>query len=348
MFDRICIRQNDQTFLADLGFIAETLLYYKQVVLIAGQETLPTLINNCEVGILKELLTSKLLRICVCENMLGVGSQTNSEGITEHIVTSFSSEKLKTENYLYETLFRTNQRKGYSKRIVKQILPLVESISYDGQIGDMVKVDLSEQSYTKSAICDMIRYYSPDYDISPNQFEYSYEALEKSNWFGGETFLFKTNLDYDKINKSIPNNPDGQMINPTGIMLNILETRGDMHLASMLEAEIATSAVHTSLMKLKFKEIYTKTKKSQDEIFQFNQFTLDSGHAIAETINEGKKDFKDFIKILEKAEKFKGWLENIGEDKSVIKEYYKVVTSETWIDNLPHRIARWSFLREPV
>lgn len=343
MFQRICVRQNDQTFKADIGFIAESLLYYKQVILIAGQQTLPTLLKHGDIGIILDLLSSKLLRICVCEDMLGVGSQINEAGKTEHVVTKLTSDSLKTEAYLYETLFRYTGRQGYSRRIVQRILPFVESISFNKEIGDMVRGDLSENTYTKSAICDMIKYYSPDYDITPNQFEYSYTPTGNENWFGGKTFLFDSNLDFDKINKAIQNNPDGKIISPTGVMLNILETRGDMHIASLLNAEIATSAVHTSLMKLKFKEIYTKTKKSQNEIFQFNEFTLDNGNAIAEILNEGSRDFKDFIKILDKAEKFKNWLTSIQDDKSIIKEYHKAVASDTWIDKLPHKIARWSF-----
>ena len=198
MFKRICVRQNDQTFTADIGFVAESLLYYKQVILIAGQQTLPTLLKHGDIGIIQELLSSKLLRICVCEDMLGVGSQNNAAGKTEHVVTSFTSDSLKAENYLFETLYRSNERRGYSKRIIQRILPFVESISYNKDIGEMVREDLNEHSYTKSAICDMIKYYAPNYDITPNQFEYSCESTGNVNWFGGKSFFFKSNLDLKK------------------------------------------------------------------------------------------------------------------------------------------------------
>ncbi|MBK9045932.1 MAG: hypothetical protein IPL74_04240 [Bacteroidetes bacterium] len=348
MFQRICVRQNDPTFKADIGFIAESLLYYKQVILIAGQQTLPTLLRHGDIGIIHDLLSSKLLGICVCEDMLGVGSQINETGRTEHVVTSFTSDLLKTEALFLRLFFGTQIGKGYSRRAVQRILLFVETVLFNKEIGDMVREDLSEESYTKSAICDMIRYYSPEYDITPNQFEYSYMPTGNENWFGGKTFYFDTNLDFEKINRAIADNPDGKKLSITQLMLNILETRGDMHLASQLDAEIATSAIHTSLMKLKFKEIYTKTTKSKDEIFQFNEFTLDNGNAIAETLNDGTRDFRDFIKVLEKAEKFKGWLDSIGEDKSIIKEYYKAVSSDTWIDKLPNKVASLEFLLQAL
>ncbi|MFN8165870.1 MAG: hypothetical protein U0X76_06790, partial [Bacteroidia bacterium] len=155
-------------------------------------------------------------------------------------------------------------------------------------------------------------------------------------------FLFNTNLDLEEINKQITNNPDGKIINTSGLMLNVLETRGDMHLASSLNAEIATSEIHTALMRLKFKDIYEKTTKNKDNLYQFNDFILSNGHAIRETINNGGKEFKDFIEILNRAAKFKAWLSNIGEDKSIIKEYYEAVTKETWVDKLPSKAIRWS------
>jgi hypothetical protein len=116
-----------------------------------------------------------------------------------------------------------------------------------------------------------------------------------------------------------------------------------MHIASSLNAEIATNPINTQLMKLKFNDIYEKSTKSSDEIFQFNDFTLDRAHAIREVINSGEREFKDFLAILNKADEFRSWLHNIEDDKSIIKEYHSAVTSETWVDKLPGKSLRWSF-----
>jgi len=122
-----------------------------------------------------------------------------------------------------------------------------------------------------------------------------------------------------------------------------LETRGDMHLASDLNAEIATTGIQTSLMKLKFHDIYRRTTKSSTDLFQFNDFILSKGHAISEVINNGDKNFDDFFSVLDKADKFKDWLKNIGDDKDIIREYHAAVTKGTWIDKLPSKSLRWSF-----
>jgi hypothetical protein len=150
-------------------------------------------------------------------------------------------------------------------------------------------------------------------------------------------------LNYEEINKHIPNNPDGKMISSTRLILNIQETRGDMHLAAALDAEIATTPINMHLMRLKFKNIYQKSQKSSDDLYQFNDFILDNGHAIREAINSGEKNFNDFLTILEKAAKFKDWLKKVDDDQNIIKEYYKAVTRETWVDKLPGKSFRWAF-----
>ena len=63
MFQTICIKPNEITYPTDIGFIAENLLYYENVHVIAGMDTFPIFINNCGIGTLVELLTNRNLKI---------------------------------------------------------------------------------------------------------------------------------------------------------------------------------------------------------------------------------------------------------------------------------------------
>jgi hypothetical protein len=336
MFQKICIKPNDQTFPTDIGFIAENLLYYQNVDIIAGTDTIPILVNNCGVDTIIELLTNRNLRILLRENLLGVANQQTNIGQTLTDVMLVSSPNLTKEEMIFRGIFQASGRRGYSKRVTQKLMPYVETIRYQNDICDLVREDINNSSYFKQAIIDTVKFYNPALTLRQEEIDYSFI---KTN--GG--FLFQTNLNYELINKNIPNNPDGKLINPTGLILNILETRGDMHLASELNAEIATSSIHTELMKIKFHDIYKRTTQSSTELFQFNDFVLSHGHAIREIINNGDKNFSDFFNVLDKADKFREWLKDIGEDKSVIQEYHKAVTSETWVDKLPSKVFRWSF-----
>lgn len=336
MFKSICIKSSDSKFPTDIGFIAENLLYYQNVHIIAGADTLPILVNNCGVDSLIELLTNRNLKIHIRENMLCVIEKKTVDGTNLTDAALFTSNGLTKEEVLFRGIFKASGRRGYSKRTTNKLLPLVDTIKYEDNICDLVRDDIGDSDYFKQSIIETIKFYNPNLTLRPEEINY---IFEKQN----DGYIFETDLNYDLINKQLPNNPSGTIINPSSIMLNILETRGDMHLASNLNAEIATTSINTLLMKIKFHDIYKKTAKSSDELFQFNDFTLSNGHAIKEVLNNGDKNFDDFLKILDKADKYRNWLNNIDEDKNIIQEFHSAVTRETWIDKIPSKTFRWSF-----
>lgn len=336
MFQSICIKPNEITYPTDIGFIAENLLYYQKVHVVASTDTFPILLNNCGIDTLLELLTNRNLKILLRENLIGIAS--HQSGIEQSLtdVVLMSSESLKKEEMIFRGIFKATGRRGYSMRITQKLFPLIDTINYQNNICDLVREDLRNTNYIKQSIIEIINFYNPVLTLRPDEIEYEFV---KTN----EAYLFHTNLNYEEINKNIPNNPDGKIINPTGLMLNIMETRGDMHLAADLGAEIATTGIQTSLMKIKFHDIYNRTSKSSLDLYQFNDFILSNGHAIREVINNGDKSFDDFLSVLDKADRFKDWLKNIGDDKNILKEYHAAVTRETWVDKLPSKSFRWSF-----
>jgi len=336
MFKTICIKPNEGAFPTDIGLLAENLLYYEKVILIASTDTFSILLNKCGVDTLLELLKKGNLKLLIRENLLGTMSQTLSNGNIINDVALISSEKITTENVVFNGLFNATGRRGYSKRTTNKLLDFIEPVKYDTGICDFVRNDLDDETYVKQTIIDTLQFYNPKLILSADDIHYEKIKTDKG-------FFFGTNLNYAEINKLIPNNPDGKKINSTGLILNIQETRGDMHLAAALGSEISTTPIQIQLMKLKFKDIYQKSQQSSGNLYQFNDFILDKGHAIREVINSGEKSIKDFLIILEKAEKFKNWLSKVEDDQNIIKEYHKAVTQETWVDKLPGKSFRWAF-----
>jgi hypothetical protein len=122
MFDRICIKPTEGTFPTDIGFIAENLLYYEQVIVIASTDTLPILLNNCDVEYLIELMRMGNLKILIKENLLGTMSQNMTDGRVINDVMLVSSESLTTEKIVFESVLNTTGRRGHSKRVSKRLL----------------------------------------------------------------------------------------------------------------------------------------------------------------------------------------------------------------------------------
>lgn len=334
MFQKICIKPNKGTFPTDIGLLAENLLYYNKVILVAGTDTLPTLLRHCDVDTIVEILKRGNLEIRVQENLLGT-MQREISGKIIHDVALWSSKNLNTEEVVFRGLFEVSGRRGYSRRNTNKLLNYIVPIKYDEQITNFINQDLEDEKFVKQAMIDILQIRNPDLNIPFDSF-YCKRTMTPNG------FYLESNLDFDLINRHLPNNSDGQLFRPTGIILNIQETRGDMHLAATLGAEISTTPIHTQLMKRKFQDIYRKSTKSFEDLQQFNDFILDNGHAIKEAINSGERNLKDFLPILEKADKFREWIHQVGDDKNLIKEYHKAVVKETWVDKLPAKSVRFS------
>lgn len=324
MFEKICIKPTTNENPTDIGFIAENLLYYQDVNVIVAPNTIPVFLNNCGVDTLIELLTHRNLNLYVRKNILGVSIHKDSIGEDLYAFDLFSSNSLDREEVVFRGIFETTGRRGYSKRIAQRIAPHIKEITYPKEIYEHINDDIRNPIYVNRAI---------------------YETLKKKNIEIDPVDMQCMFVDSDNKYKLITNfsNENNTVIDPSSLLLNIIETRGDIQLSAFLDAEIATTEINTALMKIKFKDIYDRVFKSKEDLFQFNDFILNDGYAIREVINNGEKNFTDFLKVLDKSDKFRDWLKNIDDERNIIKEYHNAVTKETWVDKLPAKAFRWSF-----
>src|SRR5690554_1306964 len=142
MFKKICIKPIENTFPTDIGFIAENLLYYDRVIIIASTDTIPILINNCEIDALIELLKQGKLKILIKENMLGTMSKKLTEDVELNDVILFSSKSITVEEVVFKGLYKATSRRGYSKRNTKKLVEFIEAFKYDEGICGLIRNDL--------------------------------------------------------------------------------------------------------------------------------------------------------------------------------------------------------------
>lgn len=323
MFEKICIKPTTLNNPTDIGFIAENLLYYQDVNVIVAPDTIPIFLNNCGEDTLIELLTHRNLNLYVRNNILGIAVHKDTHGENSYAFDLFSSRSLDREEVVFRGIFKSTGRRGYSKRIAQRIAPHIKEIEYKKEIYEHIKEDVQDSNYVNRVITEMLK--SKNIQINITDIE----------------CMFLCNNDKYKFVTNFSNN--GDVIDHSSLLLNIIETRGDVHLSASLNAEIATTDMNTSLMKIKFRDMYNKVLKNNEDLFQFNDFILNNGHAIREVINDGERTFTDFLKVLDKSDKFRDWLQNIDEKGNIIKEYHNAVTKETWVDKLPAKSFRWSF-----
>ncbi len=333
MFKSICIIPNNRTFPTDIGFIAETLLYYERVNLIIAADSILTLLENCEFSDLKELVDRGSLKLYMRNNHFGTVSRQQPNGKVTYDLANYVFSNIAMEKIVFQTIFKyTNKRRGYSNRLTNKFLEIIEPIEYENDLREKVFEDLDDYEYVKSALEIIINSYNPNLQINKNLLDYKKE-MGHDGWLN-----FTTNIDFDNLNKVLPK---GVKLDESHIINQIQNARADLHFSANLNSELATSSIQEHLVNLKFSNIFSKSKKSKDELMNFNKFILNDSFAIREAINSKEKSFSDFISILHKASKYKDWLSKVEEDKNLIKEYHEAVTQNTWIEKLPAKSIRW-------
>src|ERR1700677_3833847 len=117
MFDSICIRrQNLLGPPVDLGFLAEAMIFYRQVHLVADRSMLSYLLRTCGPDAMKAAVSEGLLTISFLENMLGVQTVTERCGLKQHRLSFVSSPSLTLEAYVERELFALTGKRGNSRR----------------------------------------------------------------------------------------------------------------------------------------------------------------------------------------------------------------------------------------
>jgi hypothetical protein len=336
MLENICIIHNEKENIADIGLIAESLLFYDTVHLVASMDTIPLLLQHCEVSHIKDLVQSDRLKIYYRENHLGAFSMKMPDGREVNDVPLISSPNHSLEYYLYRSFFLASKRKGYSRRMTRKLIDLFDVIKYDSGISDVIRGDLDQESYVKESIVQSIKFFNPDCQITPDDFDYRKTPTKQG-------FFFETDLNFDEINHSLKiGGKQNKILSNSSFILNIQEVRGDMQLASKLDSDLLTSELRSNIIKLKFSSIFEQTESNQSDIHQFCDVVLDEGNAIREAVNSKEKKFVDFLKLLAKADKFREWKTELSDNTSILKEYYKQTTEKTWIERLPGKGFRWS------
>lgn len=349
MFDSIIIRRSlPGSPKIDMGLLAECLIFYNEVHLIADMSMLRLLVENIGLETTEELINRKFLRLSFSPFMTGTRTQskfTQQESFDYCTFTKVSQNKNKPdfEALFFEMLEKGSGKKGKSRRVGSRIFNNVDIIELDKLvpidkgIPEITRRDLDNQSFVKSAIETAIHHLSPDFQLAPN---WDFRTIRHSKGFN-----ILTNIDFGDLNKakSEAHFPDPKsVLSRAYLMDTILKANEDLFLSAHYKSEIVTKSITSSIIELKLSNIMERTKKSEHVRSLFQKTVISDAKMIREVINKDEKKFKDILPLLDKSKEFKSWLQQKGDETNLIKEYYRNVIGKTWLEKLPGKILRFS------
>ncbi|NIV16567.1 MAG: hypothetical protein GWN62_36550 [Aliifodinibius sp.] len=335
MFDRICIppKYPEQTYF-DLGLLAESLIFYREVIIIVRYASLKGLLSQCNNEVLVRLLQKGRLKVKYLNNLFGAISQYENTPLAQYDIGFISARKHKLFNASQKIFQDITGKKGKGRRLGNRFANLVEEISYAPNIASQIREELFEGKYISDYITNRIIKKNKHIDPSISK-----NIVFKFGNLVNKGYSVETNIDLDYISKLIK---DDNLKNPSTILSNYGTTIADLSLWSQYDTEVAIDDNHSDVLKSRFNLIYEKRESSKENLSKFQDFIFEDSKAIRESINCGKHKFEDIEPILDKSEKFSNWLQCKDPDKDLLKEYFREVTADSWIDKLPSKFTRWA------
>lgn len=349
MFDSIIIRKSlPGSADVDIGLMAECLLFYEKLHLIADMSMLRKIVEHIGLDVLEELINQK--HIILSFSPFITGTRAKAEFTPQETFDYCSIIKVPGKNrkpdfeaLFFEMLEKGSGKKGKSRRVGNRlfektkIIELDKIVPVEKGIPEISRRDLDNPEFLSSALKIAVNHLAPQYTLPPN---WKFDVFRHRNGFN-----VSTNIDFEKLNKwkSKEHFPDPKSKLTRSYLLDtILKANEDLFLSAHFNSEIVTKSLTASIIELKLSEVIEKTRLNAENLRLFQDVVLSEAKTIREVINEGKKEFKEILPLIEKSYKFKHWIQHKGDNANLIKEYYQAISEKTWIQKLPSKILRFS------
>lgn len=348
MFESILIRRHlDGQKSVDAGMIAETLLFYEHVHVVADENLLLDLLRFIGVPTILKMLDLNIISLTYIRETLGVVSNSLPTGMQFHNFAAFelggkTKKRLSNAEVIERVVERVLGKSRETKRVTMRLLNKItfRSLGISKALPQgfpaLVREDLHDTSFVTKAVEHTICTLVPEV-VLPDRWTFGV------NFASDESFIVGTTLDFEKLNtqyhKRVP--PEDSSLSPAFLLAFLCNARADAYFAADYMAEIVTTPMASGIIRAKFQELLAKRERSASQIELFQSQFLDDARAVREAINSGERTFDEFLTILERAQKFKKWLGERNPDTELLREYYKTVTSESWVDRLPSKSLRF-------
>ncbi|MDR9839819.1 hypothetical protein [Herbaspirillum huttiense] len=346
MFEKIVLRRSSNGPAISIGDVAEALLFYQNVHLVLDYGSLNSLLNAIHMDGLLNLLSRKNVTAVYCEETLGI-STTKIGAFEYYRPVAFwisGSEQDGPATTRRAQLIQTLTTSGYDKKQATKFadsfvnrVPLKRLAANDFIKGGVVKAattDFLTKEYSEVALRKIIEATvgAPVLD----------EKFRFEIYQSGEDLVTLSNVDIQAINDSRKRiNPQLDEISRATFLSEMLNATADTHLAAHYGGELQTSAMTSSLIRLRHELLLRKIGIDRNELTNFHEIILPDSPMLSEVINSGERSFDEFLMVLDKSQKFRDWMKGVNPDEKLVAAYLRDVTADSWLDKFKGKGLRY-------
>jgi hypothetical protein len=330
MFERICVpplRDGGKRF--DLGLLAEGLLFYRDVVVQLHPSSVEGFFRDCPPDVLLELHAQGHLRIVYLDSLYATFTHSEARCPAQFDPCLISADKFDLECVARGALINVTGKTGRGRRLAERFLDIAEPVSYPEGTTECVRNDLRDGKYVESYISHVLQSRGLDRtDMSP-RFRFG-DHLDRG-------FTIDSNIDFQEMEaRGVV-----ELSDPSSILTTYGTAVANLALWSSLDAEAAVGPEECAVLTSRIDAMFNFRLNTDRTISAFQRFIFDDSRAVRDVINRGEKQLTDLVPVLERARKFKDWLQQDAPQEDLLKAYFREATAQSWIDRLPVRAARW-------
>ncbi|MCX7275980.1 MAG: hypothetical protein NTZ15_01430 [Burkholderiales bacterium] len=347
MFESIVLRNSEDAGNVTLGALAEALLFYQNTRIVIGHGTLVSLAKTGNIGKVIALVKEGRLQAVHCEEMLA--TITNSHGVSKAYdfgaitMAGHGEEQGKNRVERIEISLRQNGLDARSAKNQAQAfvdaVPLKSLNSDDyvkGGISKAARADAHDVATLKGLLRAGLAAVPGGYDPG-NSLHVDYVQSDLGY------FLF-TNIDFNEVNRRRANlTPALEPLTPADLLNLVQESRADMHLAAFYGGDFVTTTANSALVRWRQAHLFERSSINRQAREQFSELVLADYPSVRDVIDSGERTFSEFLKLLDKAQKFKIWLAKTNPDQKLVTQYIEALKSDTWADKAPVKVLRYLF-----
>jgi hypothetical protein len=347
MFEKTVLRRSALGTPISAGELAEALLYYQNVHLIIDHGTFKTLVKQIGMPALLALLKRPNVSAVYCEE--SVGTHTESIGAFQvHAYLAFTfTGHVKVGGHLEKRQQRFEyllQEEGYNKKQAAKSAELflervpVRRLTGDhyikGGVTHAAKSDLLDKEFAHAAVRHALAE-TPGCESIDGKFKF--DVIDTD--IGFHVF---TDLALEQINRTRALlTPALEPLTVAMLLTHILDARTDLALASFYGGDFVTSATTSAIVRLRHSELLRRTGLHAVAATQFTEVLMPDTPALRDVIDSGERTFDEFLLLLDKADRFKRWLQAVNPDEGLVRTYIRDVSSEAWVQKLPAKSIRY-------
>lgn len=354
MFEKTVLRNSDNVGPISPGKLAEALLFYRAVHLVLDEASVLALVSAIGVAAFIDVLKRPdITSTYVTGTAAAMSTQVGP--LTAHAFGFFSLAEVPQSSdgtskagrkiaspfdALQYHLERVGVRAKDAEKIViavrgrAALRPLAEKAFSNELLSKLAFDDLTDQEFLHEAVREILRSSLPAEHV-PTEFKLRAQDSDLGFYLFGD-------LDFTKL-EAIRNTkfPNARPVDVGQVLLGIFNARVDLMLASHYGGDFATSPLASALIGLRFSVMLERRKIHDRQIDHFQQVVLEEAPSLAESIDSGSRSFSEFLRLLDKAARFKNWAGGVHPDKGVVAAYLAESTKQDWIQGGPAKVIRY-------